>query len=994
MNIKPLTRALLLIGSVSLPAFAQQSANTPASSSASPPAAAQAKTERIEVTGSFIKRTDIETPSVVQVITAKDIQESGYGTVEELLRALSSVDASSIQDGAGSGFVGGLATISLRGFGSQGTLVLINGRRVAPVAAVDINFGRGSLINVNSIPREAIERIEILKDGASAIYGSEAMAGVINYVLKKNYTGGDASVSYGANDEGVGKTSSASFSFGMGDLDKNRYNVFGGLQASKRDPVMHSQLKSRGDLATFNNFRAVNGQLPRFTPDSSVSPTANYYRVPTSLAGTTVLDGISVANNNLSGVNYLGTFNGCPAANTVGVGLPTRPAAFTAGTASLRNGFCRFSLDDANEAIAKQERTSGTLRGSMLINSDLTAYADLMYSRTKTTELQVPFGLTGALVTSVNPVAVTWPTGSGSFRTQNGLILPVGHPDNPTNGTANAQPVQLIYRFADLPLGDISDLKTYRFTTGLQGAVGAWDIDTAILYSLQENQRIFQGSVRSSLLTAALASGSYRFSQPNTAAGIASVASDAINDGESVVTALDMRGTRELFAMGGGRAAIAVGAEVRRETLVSTPSDLYRAGDFINLVANGASGARNSQAVFAEMRLPVLKTLELQAAARHERYSDFGNASTGKLGFKIDPVPGALALRGTFATGFRAPAISQIADSFVVSFHSSQEQRVFDSLRCNSSNPAAPVSRGNPPINRDCNVLGFAAVPAGTVNPGNLATVVSGNPNLKPETSRSFTFGTIFQPTKDIDIAVDWWRFRRNQEIRVQRGVDVMAAYNANQAANAALIIRDPNPQTWLPGVPNSGPILALIRGYGNFNWTETSGIDYDVNYRLSLGEFGRLSFNANGSVTKSFNRKILDSSPVDRLAGTTTADLPKHKASSTLRWRKGGWSSWVRYNYTSELERPTTEACLQATTAANAFLAARGYCHVGEEKSWDIGGAFSGFKALTISLSILNLRGDYGRSQDVPSTLTYWDTGSAGHLGRRYNVSLGYKFK
>jgi iron complex outermembrane receptor protein len=105
------------------------------------------------VAGTLIKRIDRETPSVVQAITRQEIRNSGYGTIEELLRVGSAVDTSSLGDGLSSGFVGGISTISLRGFGSQGTLVLINGRRVAPVAAVDINFGRGSLISVNTIPR-------------------------------------------------------------------------------------------------------------------------------------------------------------------------------------------------------------------------------------------------------------------------------------------------------------------------------------------------------------------------------------------------------------------------------------------------------------------------------------------------------------------------------------------------------------------------------------------------------------------------------------------------------------------------------------------------------------------------------------------------------------------------------------------------------------------------------------------------------------------------
>jgi iron complex outermembrane recepter protein len=965
-----------------------------APASPAPPVPTTAKIEKIEVTGSLIKRTDAETPSVVQVITAQDIKNSGYATVEELMRSLSSVDASSLQDGAASGFVGGLATISLRGFGSQGTLVLINGRRIAPVAAVDINFGRGSLINVNSIPKDAIERIEILKDGASALYGSDAMAGVVNYVLKKEYRGLEVSGSYGANDERVGKTYSTSLTFGLGDLGTQRFNVFGGIQFSQRDPVMHGELKDRGDLARYNAYLVTNGSLQRFTPDSSASPAANYYRVPTSLAGSTVINGQTVANNNLSGANYLGTFSGCAPENTVGVGVPNRPAGFLSTTASLRNGFCRFNLDEADQAIAEQERTSGSLRATFRLTNELSAYADLMLSKTKTTETGIPRTLTTTLVTSGNPVATTWPRLDGTFLSQNAIILPVGHPDNPTNGTANAQPIQLIYRFTDIPQLDINDLKTLRFTAGLQGYIGAWDIDSALLYSRQDNSRVQTGRLRSSLLTASIASGTYRFTRANDAAAIASVSSDAVNDGESTVTVLDARGSRELFNMAGGAAAMAVGGEVRRETLASVPSDIYRSGDFIGLVANGASGARNSQAAFIEMRLPVIKSLELQGALRQERYSDFGNSTTGKAGFKYDLMPSAVSFRGTAATGFRAPAISQIGDSFVLSFHSTQERRVFDSLRCNSTNPNAPVSLANPSVNRDCNVLGFTAVPAGTVNPGNLPTVVSANRNLKPEESKSFTLGIILSPNKFIDVSIDWWRFRRDDEIRVQRGIDIMDAYNANRAANSALVIRDPNPQSWLPGVPNSGPIVALVRGYGNFKWTETQGYDFDVSLRLPPLPVGNLSLNYSGTVTSYFNQQILDSSPVQQLVGTTTADVPRRKSSVTFRWNQSPWNAWLRYNETSALDRTTTEACLAGATAGNAVLAAAGFCRVGAEKTFDIGGSFSGIKGLTVGVSLLNLTNNYTRSTDVPNTFGYWDNGTTGQLGRRFNVNVSYSFK
>lgn len=954
-------------------------------------AADTAKLDRVEVTGSLIKRTDRETPSVVQVISREDIKNSGFATVEELLRSVSAVDASSVQDGAGSGFVAGVSTISLRGFGSQGTLILINGRRTAPVAAVDINFGRGSLVSVNTIPKAAIERIEILKDGASALYGSDAMAGVINYVLRKEYQGLEGEVSYGANDKGVGATQRGAFTFGFGNLDTQRFNVYGGIDVSKRDSVMHSELKDRGNFALSDDYGVLNGSLRRFTPDSSASPFANYYRVPASLAGSTTIDGRSVANSNLQGANYLGTFAGCPDELTVGKGVPNRPEGFLSGTASMRNGYCRFNFDNADEAISAQERINGSLRANFAVSRDIMAYADLMVSQTKTTEQRIPYAMTTTLVTSANPVATTWPKLDGTFLRQNALILPVGHPDNPTNGQANSQPVQLIYRFTDFPQVDLSELKSTRFVTGFEGTFGGWDVDSALLFSQQDNVRNQTNRVRSSLLTKSIAAGTYRFGKVNTPEAVASIASDAINEGKATITSLDVRASRELFQMAGGRAAVAVGAELRREELESIPSDIYQSGDFIGLVANGAAGSRNSQSVFGELRLPVAKSLELQGALRHEHFSDFGNSTTGKAGFKWSAMPSMLVFRGTAATGFRAPALSQIGNSFLMSFHSSQERRIVDSLRCNA---ATFTSKADPAVNRDCNVLGFSAVPAGTVNPGSIPSVVSANPDLKPETSRSFTLGVLVSPSNYVDLGVDVWYFHRKDEIRVQRGIDIMDAYNANPSANAGTIIRDPNPASWLPGVANSGPILALVRGYGNYNWTKTAGADYDLNIRFPVTELGKFGLKINGTYTARFDQKVLATSPVQYLAGDSAADMPKSKASATLSWSRGDWASWVRYNHIDSMVRSTTASCLSSTTAANVLLQANNGCKVGQENSFDLNLTYKGIKGLTIAGSILNVTDDYDRSINIPSTFNYWDQGTQGQLGRRFNINVSYQFK
>ena len=465
----------------------------------------------------------------------------------------------------------------------------------------------------------------------------------------------------------------------------------------------------------------------------------------------------------------------------------------------------------------------------------------------------------------------------------------------------------------------------------------------------------------------------------------------------------DIRASRQWFQMAGGKAAVAVGAEMRREKLESVPDDTYKAGDYIGLVANGASGNRNTFAAFSELSLPVLKELELQAALRAEKYSDFGNATTGKLGFKWTAMPSMLAFRGTAASGFRAPSISQISNSFALSFHSFGERRIADSLRCNNA-LTIPVTFNSPNVNlnvpRDCNVLGFTPAPAGTTSPGSIPTVVGGNPNVKAETSRSFTLGLLLEPTKDIDLALDAWYFNRNDEIRVQRGADIMDAYNANPTAAAPQITRDPNPSTWLKDaqgnvIPNSGPIILLTRQYGNYKWTKTAGIDYDLNVRFPSTDIGKFSLNVQGTFTKRYDRLVLEGAQIDRLVGTSTIDIPRSRGSMTLRWKTDDWSTFLRGNHSDPVSTTTSSTCLnvEPPSATNALLRPLGRCKVGRDRTVDLGVTYSGIKSLTLTGTVFNVTDDYNRSNGIPSAFTYWDPGLSGALGRRFTLSVNYKF-
>ena len=188
-----------------------------------------------------------------------------------------------------------------------------------------------------------------------------------------------------------------------------------------------------------------------------------------------------------------------------------------------------------------------------------------------------------------------------------------------------------------------------------------------------------------------------------------------------------------------------------------------------------------------------------------------------------------------------------------------------------------------------------------------------------------------------------------------------------------------------------------VLRGYGNFNYTETGGMDFDLNYRFPATNFGKFTFNLNGTITRYIDDQILSGTdPVQRV-GTDAADVPKRKGSATLRWSHNDFSGWVRHNSTSALTRSTTATCLTAATPGNAYLAGSGYCRIGAERSWDIGGAYNnvaGLKGMTFGFALLNISDDYGRSTNVPNTFNYWDNGTAGQLGRRFNINLSYEFK
>ncbi len=584
------------------------------------------KVEKIEVTGSNIKRVDAEGPLPVTVISRDEIDRSAAATIGDFVRNLTVNSGGSGGDGEFNGASAGSAGISLRGLGQKSTLVLINGRRMANHA-----FARNlqdTFVDINSIPKGAIERIEVLKDGASAIYGSDAIAGVVNFIMRKDYTGGVVGASGGRSTEGGLGERSANLSAGFGSLSKDKYNVFATLDYMHRDRLLISDRKfiGQGDMSRFDGYG---------NPFLSSS------------AGTWV----SVAPQQ----GFVqGTLTQAP------LGSPTavRRAAFTQ---CLGNGFrqqlvpfaalafstgtvCANSVAPFITAFPEVTRVGFLGRANVELSGNLSSFTEVSLASNESKLITQHQSMTN--VTQVfDPVT----QGSRLFNP----TIPVGNASNPFP-TA----YQLRYTFFDVGAREIKlQTDAYRILTGLSGSKGSWDWEAAIGSSESKVKEDTNNQVDANALKQAIANNTYNFLAP-TPAQTAAIRIATQRNSTSKLTFGDAKATTTLGNLAGGAIGFAAGLDARRESINDTPDAFARQGRLLGTGSSITNGSRNVIAAYAEMALPIAKVFEVQLAAREDHYSDFGSALSPKIGAKWTPYDSIL-VRASFNKGFRAPTLTE-----------------------------------------------------------------------------------------------------------------------------------------------------------------------------------------------------------------------------------------------------------------------------------------------------------------------------------------------
>ncbi len=565
--------------------------------------------ERVVVTGSHIPQTDVETALPVQVLTREDIERSGVTTVEQLLeRVPANVNPFNLSQTVGNGQSPGLSSANLRGLGGGSTLVLLNGRRLGNYAF------DGASIDLNSIPLAAIQRVEVLKDGASAIYGTDAIAGVINFILRKDFQGVEAVGSFSATQHGGGNEGDVAVTVGYGDPARDGFNVFASLAYQKQQAL-----------------RAIDRSFASsaYRPDVGIE-NFNPFTFPSNIfdrARGRVLN---------------------PTAATGCLPPSTFPYRFPPGNALA----CGYDFAPEIDLLPEVERTSALVRGTWRMNSDLDLFAEVMLGRNRIEANIAP-----------NPIVPT--TSFGQLR------YPAGGPFYPTEyAAANGLSGNLLISFRASELGPRTNTTTsgtQRYVIGAEGRAAGWDYNVAAVYNWNKQENAYGGSyVYASRIIPAMATGLINPWGPSGPEGNALLESTTYNGtpqkADGTTSLINVVASREVMQLPAGPLTLALGAEARSERLsYDWDPEVLSGNTPLGDQLKAVSGSRSVYSAYAELAVPILRGLDAQFAVRFDQYSDFGSTTNPKVAVRWQPLP-SLLVRGSWGEGFRAPPLYTLSE--------------------------------------------------------------------------------------------------------------------------------------------------------------------------------------------------------------------------------------------------------------------------------------------------------------------------------------------
>ncbi|MFM6932342.1 MAG: TonB-dependent receptor domain-containing protein [Novosphingobium sp.] len=874
---------------------------------------AESDGKAIIVTGSRIKQDPSKSALPLEIVTPDDLSRESISSPEQFISYLASngngadnlASNSDVVTGAARG-TNGLSAANLRGQGASSTLVLLNGRRVAAHGLL------GSAVDVNQIPFSAIERIEVLKDGASAIYGTDAIGGVINYITKKNFTGITASGFVDITEAGDAPIYRLSGTAGYGKLDEQGFNIMGAVS------------KSWNGILFGKDRDFVNGNQPnrglsidtRGTPIATVfpiNPTATGIGITqggTLFGGTTVgslatnpgffIPGTTTAAN--GGVNILDLPGGA-GCGTMDGGMPYDQVLWNTPGAALA---CAWdtgraaTLQQPLETLTWYGRATAKL-GEHEIFAEVTgskAHSSKIFSNNQytanNTSLPIAYPLNSLTASTYNAV-----------YDQLAAVLPaIGAVGDRTVDAVGRYGLPIAFRWrceACGPRQYETDTKTFRAAMGIEGPIGgSWEYRVGGSYAESQATSVlgsgyhFRGVYASNATALASGTGATLAGQADTRAptapgasapGIVGLFNSGIINPFSLVQtpqalaaldAVSAKGTRlyggkytvwqadasisgDLFELPGGMVKVAVGVDYRREGYgfdgstagATTSPDIFNvAFDNVNQLAKKT---RDVKAAYAEVLVPVFDMLELTGAVRVDDYTGFGSTVNPKFTAKFQPFDWLMA-RASYGTGFRVPTFNQIFNGVT-----------------QSPNPGSSLTDPT-----TCPTGGTVNVTPGctAITPDSLS---GGNLNLGPETSEQYSAGLVLRPTSRITLSADYWNIAVDNVI----GSITIPQLFANIASFPERITR------------TNGIITLVDLRTGNFGSRRTSGIDF-----MARGSFDALQ----GTISAGFDATLLLTKKeklLPNLAYTNLRGVFSLSGDLGLKWKHNAYVSYAKDGFT-----------------------------------------------------------------------------------------------
>ena len=912
-------------------------------------------TDRVEITGSSIKRIAAEGALPVITLTRKDIEQSGATSVRELVQALPSMQGFTPASNSVNGQGGGTTTASLRNLGETYTLVLLNGRRVAP-------FNTGSTVNLEQLPLSAIDRVEILTDGASTLYGADAIAGVVNFITRRNSTEGGIDVSVSSPQKKGGRETQASISKGFGNLDRDGFNVMAGLSFEKEDAIKASDRDfSKSGVVPFEH----KGQRLYLW---QLSANANPPNVDTGdFAGT------------------LGAFYN-----------PQLILKGNCGTdpGSLRQGAtCRFDYGSTVEAQPAAERKNLFASGQFKLGQNLTAFAELMVS---------DVSITAQFAPPAQPLSMT--IGGTLF---NRYVAPTLASQGVS--VQDVEYADYYMRLRDAGLrGDEFRTKSEHVVLGLEGTV--FSVDGAVSYTRSSNTQTdtYTGGYASrNKLDELIDTGKFDPFVQGTEASIAALAPAVLNGlvatrDKSQLDVFSLRGSRPLFDLAGGKSYIGFGVDLMKQGWARTPAPIVLGPgplqpgytDFPVGSSNGTlpfDTTRKSSGAYVELLMPLMKSLELTGAARRDAYDpaenkrnfdatgtpiaagEQGNKSsktTFKLGLRFQPTP-ELLVRASIGTGFRAPTLQDITKP-LADFGVIGTQR------------ACPVAAGDP--------LFIGCRP----NPTQWKLQTGGNPasgvtGLKPENSEQWNVGLRLEPNTTLSAGIDLW------SVKVK---DVITTVPEDTAFDNFSIYRRFFSVT--TEAATGRPIFTFNQVPLNGAVAKSTGVDVDVTVKTPtpIGKFtGQVSatyltesyfdFGFGGGKESSIGKLGTDDQVAFRTLIRLQGSLESGRFTNTLTvsWKPG-------YTDQSYVEDDATIRIRNADGTPGAFVGIEGF-QVPSYTLVDWQGRFSFNKELAFTAGVKNLLDKKPplSIKTVAGNMLGFDPRYADGKGRTFYLSGSYRF-